>query len=627
MEKIKGFLQKLTKQQIIISIFALTAVVICAGVGMIYYNHQTESKRAAKQSKEIFKVETVVEEAAGLEKLKAVEGVQEIKNISFTGTSIEKDLKIKIVDESEALVSGTAFKFAVYPEGAEDKAKDYTDEDMDGMIHIKDMDAGNYVVKMYELDGFAILQNPISVNVKAKIEYVKVDVKAEIKQDKDVDEKEDASNNKAPVEKPIVNTLPFLESTVTVTKVEKENVSTANFTAASVSLTAKEESIGQTTIRLPESVTLYHQGAETSKSCKVQMQIAASQMRQTVIQEIKWSVDNPDITSLTMNGDTEAAVSALQKGTTAITVVITYLDEAGAPQMKTLKSTVSVGDFTDDKTQLLDLNGNGLYLDSGAKQIATLKDYSAASVFYEAPKYTGWQTIDGKTYYFDENNQPAKGEQTIGNFHYSFDENGELIDTGEKKGIDVSKWNGDIDWKAVASAGIDFAIIRVGNRMTASGVLVEDPRFKENIAGATKVGIKVGIYVYSQAITEAEAVEEASMAIQLVEGYHLDYPIFIDTEKSGGRSDSLSRSARTKIVKAFCETVKNAGYKPGVYANKYWFRDNLYADQLSAYTIWVAQYNTECTYAGKYDMWQYTETGYVTGIKGYVDLSICYKGL
>ena len=198
-----------------------------------------------------------------------------------------------------------------------------------------------------------------------------------------------------------------------------------------------------------------------------------------------------------------------------------------------------------------------------------------------------------------------------------------------ERGIDVSKWQGKIDWKAVAGAGIEFAIIRVGYRGSATGVLVEDPYFKDNISGATKAGLKVGVYFFTQAVTEAEAVEEASMAMELVKGYHLTYPIFIDTEGAGGdgRADSLNRSLRTKVVQAFCKTIQNGGYKPGVYASTSWYKNKLYAEQLSAYFIWVAQYNSECTYTGKYDMWQYTSSGKVSGISGNVDMNVCYKAM
>jgi len=179
----------------------------------------------------------------------------------------------------------------------------------------------------------------------------------------------------------------------------------------------------------------------------------------------------------------------------------------------------------------------------------------------------------------------------------------------------------------VAASGINFAIIRVGYRGSSSGALVQDPYFKKNISGATKAGIKVGLYFFTQAVNEAEAVEEASMAMSLASGYKVTYPIFIDTESaSNGRANGLSKSARTAVVKAFCQTVRNGGYKAGVYASKSWYANQLNASALNGYCIWVAQYNSSCTYSGKYDMWQYSSKGSVSGIKGNVDMNISYTG-
>ena len=105
----------------------------------------------------------------------------------------------------------------------------------------------------------------------------------------------------------------------------------------------------------------------------------------------------------------------------------------------------------------------------------------------------------------------------------------------------------------------------------------------------------------------------------------MQFPIFIDTEESGGRGDKITVEQRTNVIKAFCETVKNAGYKPGVYSGKWWYMNKINASEIEKYHIWVAQYNTECNYPGRYDIWQYTESGKVPGIKGKVDMNICYR--
>lgn len=191
-------------------------------------------------------------------------------------------------------------------------------------------------------------------------------------------------------------------------------------------------------------------------------------------------------------------------------------------------------------------------------------------------------------------------------------------------GIDVSKWNQNIDWNKVKEAGVQFVIIRCGYRGSKTGVLVEDPYFRQNIKEAKEAGLKVGVYFFTQAINQAEAVEEASMVLSLTEGYELDYPIFIDTEGSGGRADTLDAVTRTAVCEAFCETVEQAGQEAGVYASRNWYYNNVDDDVLSRYTIWVAEYRKEPLYTGRYDIWQYTSSGQIDGIDGRVDLNLSY---
>ena len=193
-------------------------------------------------------------------------------------------------------------------------------------------------------------------------------------------------------------------------------------------------------------------------------------------------------------------------------------------------------------------------------------------------------------------------------------------------GIDVSKHNNKIDWESVKAAGVDFVIIRCGYRGSKSGYLVEDPRFKENIEGAQAAGLKVGIYFFTQAVTEVEAVEEASMVLTLCREYKIALPIFIDTEGAGGggRADQLDKEMRTKVCRAFCQTIDNNGFHAGVYASKSWFENNLDVSQLDSYYIWLAQYSRQTTYGGHYDLWQYTSSGTVDGINTRVDLDMCY---
>lgn len=199
--------------------------------------------------------------------------------------------------------------------------------------------------------------------------------------------------------------------------------------------------------------------------------------------------------------------------------------------------------------------------------------------------------------------------------------------TGKTKaGIDVSKWQGEIDWDKVRNAGVEFAIIRAGYRGSVTGCIVEDPCFESYMKGATASGIPVGVYFFTQAVNEMEAVEEASAVIELIKEYKIEYPIFIDTEGAGGngRADGLDPETRTLVCDAFCRTIENAGYEAGVYGSRNWYNNMLYADRLEKYFIWLAEYRSAPLYQGYYQMWQYSSKGSVDGINGNVDLNIYY---
>ena len=193
-------------------------------------------------------------------------------------------------------------------------------------------------------------------------------------------------------------------------------------------------------------------------------------------------------------------------------------------------------------------------------------------------------------------------------------------------GIDVSKWNKDIDWEKARAAGVEFAIIRCGYRGSSTGTLVEDPYFYRNIEGARAAGVKIGLYFFTQATNAVEAVEEASMVLCLNDGRPLDYPIFIDTEGAGGngRADGLDTVTRTEVVEAFCETIENAGYRAGIYASRNWYYNKLDMTRLDSNVIWLAEYREYPKYEGKYQIWQYTSNGSIDGIEGRVDLNISY---
>ncbi len=234
----------------------------------------------------------------------------------------------------------------------------------------------------------------------------------------------------------------------------------------------------------------------------------------------------------------------------------------------------------------------------------------------------------------EEDIDPEKEDKAVNSAEEDADgtENMELqFDKGSAKlGIDASKWNQEINWEAVKDAGVEFAIIRCGYRGATTGALVIDPRYEENIEGAISAGIPVGVYFFTQALDEVEAVEEASMVIRLIENYDVDYPVFLDSESAGGRgrADGLDSDERTRAHRAFLQTIEAAGYETGVYASRNWLGDRLDMSRLSDYRIWLAEYADAPTYdAYYYHMWQYTSKGTVDGISTNVDLNLCYMNI
>ncbi len=197
------------------------------------------------------------------------------------------------------------------------------------------------------------------------------------------------------------------------------------------------------------------------------------------------------------------------------------------------------------------------------------------------------------------------------------------------KGIDVSEYQKFIDWRTVKNSGIDFAIIRAGYRGYGNGRIVEDRFFANNIQEATKAGMDIGFYFYSQAISVQEAVQEAQFTLQLLSKYNvpIKYPIAIDTERTPygtGRADGLSKELRTEIVRAFCNEIQRAGYKTMIYANKNWLLNDLNITDLN-YDVWLAHYTNKTDYPYPYSIWQYSSTGSVNGVVGNVDMNIGYK--
>lgn len=201
-----------------------------------------------------------------------------------------------------------------------------------------------------------------------------------------------------------------------------------------------------------------------------------------------------------------------------------------------------------------------------------------------------------------------------------------------QKGIDVSYHNGTINWKKVKKDGVDFAFIRVAYRGYENGRLKMDSEALENMKNANAAGVPIGVYIFSQAISSKEAIQEADYIVSKIKKYQIDLPIVLDFEYVAvgvGRlyKAKLSKSAATNICTSFCKRIQELGYTPMVYASKSMYQDEMYAADVSQkYPIWMAHYTNGTTdYSGEYEYWQYSSSGTVDGIKGYyVDLNFRY---
>lgn len=206
-----------------------------------------------------------------------------------------------------------------------------------------------------------------------------------------------------------------------------------------------------------------------------------------------------------------------------------------------------------------------------------------------------------------------------------------------RKVIDVSKWNGNVDWATVKNY-VDGVILRVGVRgYGKEGYLQTDSSFKKNADACVKYGIPFGVYWFAQEITDYESVEAARYIHNLVKGYKLSYPIYYDVEYSSapnhtGRADNLDQYTRTRCTVSFCEEIERLGYEAGVYAIPWWFYNKLEFNKIKIYNIWVAQWNEDNGMMGTrpdmpFDMWQYTSKGNIPGFNGDVDVNLDLSAL
>ncbi len=308
-------------------------------------------------------------------------------------------------------------------------------------------------------------------------------------------------------------------------------------------------------------------------------------------------------------GEDEEAVEAVSGGIvytqeevdSMVTAAVTNaIDNADSELLQILQSRLENGDGT--MTILRDLYPEHVVmLDSGQYYFLPLQEDLAMNT------------------YIDENFIAEE------NGMVSYQEDGEVL---TRKGIDVSKYQGEIDWEVVKNDGIDYAIIRVGIRGYSEGGILEDEFFRQNIEGAIANGIPVGVYFFTQAVNEAEALEEADFVIGMLQGYELTYPVYLDIEdvkKESCRTNGLTVEERTNNAKVFLERIREAGYEPALYGNMKSFLLMVDLASLEQYDKWFAGYTLPIYYPYEYKMLQYSEKGKVAGIPAAVDINICFK--
>lgn len=263
-----------------------------------------------------------------------------------------------------------------------------------------------------------------------------------------------------------------------------------------------------------------------------------------------------------------------------------------------------------------------LVLEENGSPLKMLRSFFPENLIYaDKDEYVFAPVLDG----VKKHNYLAENFVSTDDGEMQYIENGTVI---SHKGIDVSKYQGNIDWPAVASDGVEYAFVRLGIRGYGSGKLSLDEYFEKNMRGAKDAGIKTGVYFFTQAITVEEAVEEADYVLQNIATYDVSYPVVFDVEmitNDDGRANDLSQKERTNIAIAFCDKIKQAGYTPMIYGNVKCFTKLLDMTRLNDYEKWYAFYDDYMYMPYDVSIWQYTEKGAVSGISANVDLNISYK--
>ncbi len=579
--------------------------------------------------------------------------------VFMRASSAEEDLTITFTDKNGDVITGYPFSVDVIDN--EGERENYVDEDMDGEIYIESIPSGGYSIEYIPNADAAqpnantyLAARTVSVNVAPKVEYVPIEYVPIVESDSSTEQEDGGrpsggtSSTPQPTPEPtpattpdpFVDTVEFVETSSTE-KTTSSEVVTAFFFTPDLYTPPTVTEQPTVTPEPTETPTPVQQSTDGSTQQTAFMFDTISVQALTLatsskVLSLSTALD-PQKVYLKNSDGTPTDIEAL------IDPVTGYLIGAQRTGSDGAIASVEIFDNSDPRDMLKDENGNYLYLVTKSEQKETVE--TVETIYY------GWQTLDGKTYYYNKDGVKVTGEQVIQGVKYAFDSEGVMLSSttptpvptavptptmptdGSNLGVDVSEWQENIDWVKVKQSGINYAILRVGFRGYGSGRIVEDASFRENVVAAKAAGLKVGVYFFSCALNTQEAVEEASAVLNMIAGYGIDYPIVIDIETIEGSTtranafNYMSANERTKIAIAFCETIKSAGYTPMVYSFKSWLEHGMYASELEQYLIWLAHIGvSQTSYAGRYDMWQYTWTGTVPGISGGVDMNRSYLG-
>ncbi|MBR3697445.1 MAG: glycoside hydrolase family 25 protein [Clostridia bacterium] len=314
----------------------------------------------------------------------------------------------------------------------------------------------------------------------------------------------------------------------------------------------------------------------------------------------------------------------------AVVIVIgiltgTYLAFTNEETEDSIEETIAT-EFQENEIIVVPINPEATVTSNTHPEDEEIKKLEQEAEPEKTVKYQNKEVVIPKTKVASANSTEDSQKQKTGGETISAEQAvSQFENDGQSVGIDVSAHQGVIDWKQVKDSGIEFAMIRCGFRGNSEGGIFQDRYFKDNINGAVKNGVFVGIYFYSTAVNEDEAIQEAAWVVNTIKSYRITYPVAYDFEDFGKyRCAGVSGEQATSNAIAFLNYVKSSGYTPMMYSNKSDISSRFNKARLSSYKFWLAHYTTNTNYTGSYQMWQYTSNGSVSGISSRVDMNIAY---